>query len=252
LPVVAGAWLSWELHGDPDAMRRLTEPFLPEAIEEMTPAIALMTYFDLLMIPIILLAVIHASKFVAGEKSKNTLQLIVTRPIKRWKIIIGKYAAFVFLFIPLMILSVLLMTISIEWIGVGWAEKEVFLGFATITVLYTLVYASIATLFSSLTKKSLSATLASFIFLIIWLTLDFLIMYLPENIAEMLEHVSLSHYANQILGYISDGVGAIFAVGGIPVDPSTQTFIYSSLIVLSLILIPILLAITALGRIELY
>ena len=252
IALLGGAWFSLEFKGEPELIKEFTQPFLPEPIEQMNPSIALMSFFDLLMFSIIIISVLYASKFIAGERSQRTLQLIITRPVKRWKLLVGKYISFVIIFIPLLILSVILMTLWIEFIEIGQADKGVFIGYIAAALIYALVYTSIATLLSTISKNTATAALGSLIFLVGWVIIDFLITYMPEETAEIIEHGSLSHHANQVLGYISDGEAAIFAAGGIPADPNTEAFLYSVTIISLLIILPIIIAIVTLNKTEIH
>ncbi|WP_236629418.1 ABC transporter permease [Methanonatronarchaeum thermophilum] len=202
------------------------------------------------MFSIIIISVLYASRFIAGEKTQKTLQLLVSRPVKRWKIIIGKYISFIVLFIPLLVGSVILMAIWIDIIDIGRSGWDVFFSYVAATMIYSFVYSSIATLFSTISKNTTTAALGSFIFLVGWVIIDFLTIYMPEETAEIIEHVSLAHHANEILGYISNGEAAIFAAGGIPADPGTQGFLYSLIVIITLIILPILLAVLVFNRME--
>lgn len=251
LPVVGGGWFAWEFHDNPEAVQAMTERFLPEPLTELSPEIAMMAYFDFLMFSIILIAVLHAARFVAGERETGTLQLVFTRPVHRRELVVGKFSAFLAIFIPLMVASILGMVIVLMFIGVGRPGFAVIGGYVAVTLVFTLVYAAIATLFSTLATRSTTAALGGFLFMILWVIVDFLTIYMPAEVADVLQQIALSHHANTILGYLTDGDAAIFAAGGIPENPGTVAAGGAVAAVIIAAAIPLALATVAIERIEL-
>lgn len=247
-PVVLNIWFSWMMYEDPSILEQMTAMF-PEPLTKVNPTICLMSFIDITTFPIALVAVLHSSDFIAGEKERGTLTLLISKPLRRWEIIIGKLVSFMVIFLPLLTLNFLVMTLSIIIIGIGIADFSIVAGYLAVILSYAIVYTSIAVLFSVLSKKSSMASLGTIIFLILWIILDFLTIYLPKNTADVLNNVSLSHHINIVLGYISGGKAGIFVKGGIPKDPNIGEFIYSfSVIVVILSILPILLSILIFER----
>jgi ABC-type transport system involved in multi-copper enzyme maturation permease subunit len=231
------------MYEDPTILQQMTAMF-PEPLTEVNPTICLMSYIDIITFPIALIAVLHSSDFIAGEKERGMLTLLVSKPLHRWEIIIGKLFSSMVIFIPLLSLNFLVMVLSFILIGIGVADLNILAGYLTVILLYAIVYTSIAVLFSVLSKRTSMASLATIIFLILWMILDFLTIYLPKNTANVLNNISLSHHVNIVLGFISGGEAGIFVKGGIPKDPNIGTFIYSfSMVILILSILPILLSV---------
>lgn len=248
LPLGMNIWFSWRMYEDPSILARMTF-MLPEPIQEVTPAICMMSYLDMTTFPIALVAVLHASDFIAGEKERGMLSLLVSKPLPRWELILGKFFSFVVILLPLLTLNLLLMAFSIDRIGIGMMENDVLVGYLLAMFFYGIVYTSITTLFSAVTKKASVASLSTIVFLILWMILDFMITYLPQSTREVLNLFSLSHYINIALGFISDGNAALFVKGGVPEDPTVGTFISSLFtLLLPLTFLPLFLSLVIFQR----
>lgn len=243
LPVVVNIWFSWMMYEDPSILQQMTAMF-PEPLTEINPTICLMSYIDITTLPILLIAVLHSSDFIAGENERGMLTLLISKPLHRWEIIIGKLFSFMIIFLPLLTLNFLVMVLSFILIGIGIADVNILVGYLAVILFYAIVYTSISIFFSVISKRSSMASLGTIIFLILWMTLDFLTIYLPKNTANVLNNISLSHRVNIVLGFISGGEAGIFVKGGIAKDPNIGTFIYSfSVILIILTIIPILLSV---------
>lgn len=247
LPVVFGAWLSYVLHEDPTPLIQMSAMF-PEPITEMTPAFSMLFFAHTSILSVTLFAIIHTSDFIAGEQSRGTLLLLSSKPLHRWEIILGKYLAFLVVFVPLLGLSAGSMSFSISAIGIGQVPTRIVLaGFVSLLAL-GLVYASISTLFSSMTKRKLTATLAAFIFMVVWFTLDTIIIYVPEKIADVLVMFSLSDYTGKILGYISGEEKMLSFVHRLITEVSFTDFLWSSIAIIVLTVIPVMVSMIILEK----
>jgi len=128
----------------------------------------MMVLMDVIGLPLVLIAVLQGADFIAGEQSRGTLLLFSTKPVHRREIILGKYLSFTVLFIPLIILSLGCYVLAIAAIEAGWTPARVFLGYLLYLSIIGMVYLSISTLFSSITRSPLIASLTALIFAVIW------------------------------------------------------------------------------------
>ena len=247
LPVVVGAGFSYAVHRDPSTLTTMTS-MLPEPITQVTPAICMMIYMDIATLSVVLVAILHSADFIAGEQARGTLQLLVSKPVRRWQIILGKYSSFLVIFIPLIFASVALMSLSLPLMGIGPVSLNVFLGYFAYLFAMGIVYISLATLFSAIARRTLTAVLATFILMIVWIMFDFIIIYLPESIANVLNNFSLSFYANNILGYISGGTAALFVVGGVPSQVLLSDYLQSWGVIFALLVLPVIVAMLVLQQ----
>jgi ABC-type transport system involved in multi-copper enzyme maturation permease subunit len=247
-PMIVNIWFSWMMYESPSILEQMTALF-PEPLTEINPMICLMSFIDIITFPIALVAVLHSSDFIAGERERGMLTLLISKPLNRWEIIIGKLFAFMVIFLPLLILNFLVMVLSIIFIGIGIASANIILGYLIVILSYAMVYTSIAILFSVLSEKSSMASLGTIIFLILWMILDFITIYLPINIANFLNNISLSYHIDIVLGFISGGEAGLFVKGGIASNPTIGAFIYSlSVIWIILTIIPIIISILIFER----
>jgi len=236
LPAVIGIWYSHMMYHHPSIIFKMTEGW----ITEVTPRICIMVYLDVAPLPVALTAIINASDFVAGERKRGMLQLLVSKPLGRWEIIMGKYLSFLFIFLTLIFLKLSFFNIALKYLGIGLVENRVFLSYVVALILTGVVYTSISTLFSTLMSSTLAAILAGFLLLIAWYIFDWMILYLPLSTSNILEKFSLSYYIDNIIGYISDGKAALFLGGGIPSKVSTGLLLKSLVVALGcLTLVPV-------------
>ncbi len=204
IPVGLVAWLVRVLYDNPSALARVGAAY-PEPIIAVTPVIALMLFVCSFVTFPALISIIHAGNFIAGDQEKGVLLLLASKPLKRWKIIAAKYLSFLVTFVPLILASLGLMYL-LTWVtGIGRAQGEVFWGFFVWILTLVIVYTSIATLFSSMMRRPMEAILATLIIFMVWITVDFIMVYLPANIADVLSLFTVSYYAQTFSSYISGG-----------------------------------------------
>jgi len=189
-------------------------------ITEVTPKTCMMVYLDVAVLPIALTAIINASDFIAGERTRGMLQLLASKPLGRWEIVVGKYLSFIWIFLALIFLKLSIFNVALKLLGIGLVENKIFLSYVVALVLTGIVYTSIATLSSTLMRSTLAAILAGFLLLIAWYIFDWMILYLPLSTSDILEKFSLSYYIDNIIGYISKGEAALFLRGGISSEAS--------------------------------
>ncbi len=81
-----------------------------------------------LFIPLLVLAI--GSDLVSGERSSGTIKMLLTRPVRRWKILLAKLIALIF-YISLTMLSTLVLCYAISGVffGYGGWQLPVFTGF---------------------------------------------------------------------------------------------------------------------------
>ncbi|GMR18967.1 MAG: hypothetical protein BMS9Abin34_090 [Patescibacteria group bacterium] len=245
LPVVLMAVVV-NIFNTPSGLERISALY-PEPIIALTAAFAMMFYICAAAgLSFTLVAIIHSGNFVAGEQTSGTLSLLVSKPIRRWKIIIGKYLAFLAILIPLILLAVGSMALLVYAMGIGAVSGKVFLGFLVTAVGIGAVYTSIGTLFSSMTKNSLMAILGAFIFMLGWFMFDFIIVYLPENIANVIKHGLVGYHTNTISAYISGGEATLKMMHA-PGEGLTA-FFGSLIFILLLVIVPVVASVVVLQK----
>ncbi|WP_025692038.1 ABC transporter permease [Paenibacillus zanthoxyli] len=81
-----------------------------------------------LFIPLMIMAV--ASDIVSGERTTGTIKMLLTRPVKRWKVLMSKMIALL-MFVSLIIVSAFLVSYLISGLAFGYSgfNAPVFTGF---------------------------------------------------------------------------------------------------------------------------
>lgn len=81
-----------------------------------------------LFIPLLIMAV--ASDLVSGERTAGTIKMLLTRPVRRWKILFSKMTALI-MFVSLIVLSTFLLSYLISGLAFGYKgfDVPVFTGF---------------------------------------------------------------------------------------------------------------------------
>lgn len=243
LPGVIGIWFSNMMYHNPSIIFKMTGGW----ITQVTPKICIMVYLDVAPLPIALAAIINASDFITGERKRGMLQLLVSKPVGRSEIIMGKYLSFLSIFLILIFFKLIIFNITLNFLGIGLVENRIFLSYVVALVFTGIVYTSISTLFSTLMDSTLAAILAGFLLLIAWYIFDWMILYLPLSTSNILEKFSLSYYINNIIGYISNGEAALF-LGGFSSKVSPKFFFKSLIVISGLILVPIVVSMIVLHR----
>ncbi|MBN2098078.1 MAG: ABC transporter permease [Dehalococcoidia bacterium] len=115
---------------------------------------------------IVISAAMFAGDAVCGEFEKKTSLLIFPTPQRRSSIFVGKYAAAVMATFLVVSLYYVVLTLQIGQLF-GWGEIPGALGKSFLTALiYSVAAVSVAFLISSLLKRSMSATIVSFLALL--------------------------------------------------------------------------------------
>ena len=243
LPAAVGLWFSYMMHQDPSIISRMTGGW----VNHVTPRVCMLVYLDVAPLPVALTAIINASDFIAGERKRGMLQLLLSKPVHWAEVVMGKYLSFLLIFSTLVFLKMVVFNIGLELLGIGLVEKTVFLSYVVALLLIGVVYVSILTLFSALMVSPLAAILTGFLLLIAWYVFDWMLLYLPLSVSNILEKFSLLYYINNIISHISNGEASLF-LGGFSSEVPSSSFFKSFMIVLGFILIPLIASIVILQR----
>ncbi len=160
----------------------------------------LLPFFSILNIILFFISPALTMKLLADEKNTGTLELILTKPVSDFQLILGKYfAAFILILTALGLTLIYYITVaSVGPIDHG-ATIMGYLG----AILMSASYISIGLFASSLTNNQIiSFLLALFIGLFLVL-FNFLAQYLPGFLKDLFSYLSLtSHYESLTRGVI--------------------------------------------------
>ncbi len=141
-----------------------------------------------------LLALLFSFDLISGEKQKATLKLVLSNPIQRTKLLIGKYIG-ALLVLALVIVASFLVAYSIYLTRAPVPlAPDTWISLALIlltTILYGAVFIAIGLLISALTQKVPSSLIVC---LIVWV---FLVLVLPSAIGFMSSELGFSEDARE-------------------------------------------------------
>lgn len=118
-------WMSVEIQRLQYYLDRNVDPRSPNAV---TFVIGFIDNAISLFIPLLVMAI--ASDLVSGERSTGTIKMLLTRPVRRWKILTSKLLALI-LFVSLIVLSTVAIAYAVSGLvfGYGGWTMPIFVGF---------------------------------------------------------------------------------------------------------------------------
>jgi len=125
-------------------------------------------------LPAQILVILLASELLAGEYENETFKLLITKPVKKSEIVLGKWLAFFVSMVLINLLPVLLLALLICLVYGGYWDAffaifsyDLWVGELTVVIGLTVV-GTFTLLLSSLLSKSLYAALTSFVIILLY------------------------------------------------------------------------------------
>lgn len=139
-------------------------------------------------------------RLISEEKKGGTLELLVTKPIMEYEIVVGKFlATWMLFFVTLLPTLVYFLTISF----LGKVDMGPIVGGYIGLMLVGGVFLSLGVLGSSLTENQIVAFIVSFLIVFVLFIFDKILMYFPGSIATILEYLAVDyHFSNIARGVI--------------------------------------------------
>jgi Cu-processing system permease protein len=81
----------------------------------------------------IMLTIFAAIDTISGEISTHTIQSIVTKPIRRWEVMVGKYIGYAVMIVPYLAFLMGGLALSL-WVGVGYLSPNLLLAFLLLSL----------------------------------------------------------------------------------------------------------------------
>jgi ABC-2 type transport system permease protein len=139
-------------------------------------------------------------RLLAEEMKSGTLELLATRPVRDYEIVIGKFLA-AWLLVTFSLAPTLLYLITLMVLGrpdVG----PVISGYLGL-ILMGGVYCAIGVFASSLTENQIIAFIVGFLMVLALFLADKVLMYLPVGVASTVEFLAIdTHFSNIARGVI--------------------------------------------------
>jgi len=162
--------------------------------EHLRDLVGSMLFLTLFIIPMLTMGLF------AQERASGTMELLMTRPVRDWEVVVGKFLATVSLFASVIIISMSYPAILEAVAKVDWAMiLAAYLGL----LLAASAFAAIGIFASSLTSNQIAAAIiAVFMLLFLWLigTLSYSV---SQSLGDVLKHLSvLENYQDFSKGII--------------------------------------------------
>ena len=160
----------------------------------------LRTVFEMTPFLLLFFAPAITMRLISEEKKAGTLELLITKPVKEYQIITGKFlAAWALYFFTL--LPTLCYYITVSFIG-NLDIGPVVGGYLGL-MLVGAVFLAVSVFGSSITENQVVAFIISFLIVFSLFMLDKVLFYLPGNLASVFEYISVDyHFSNIARGVI--------------------------------------------------
>ena len=168
------------------------------------------------IIPFILIFFIPAitMRTFAEEKKTGTIELLLTKPITDFDIIIGKFLS-TLTFAALAFAPTIIYVISLTFLGpidIG-AIISAYIGL----ILMCGIYVSIGLFASSLTENQVVAFIVCFLIVFALFMLNKILVYMPTGIVSILEYIGTDYHYGSISRGVIDSRDIIYYLSGITI-----------------------------------
>ncbi len=156
---------------------------MPQAqTEHLRDLIGSMLFLTLFIIPMLTMGLF------AQERASGTMELLMTRPVRDWEVVVGKFLATVSLFASVIIISMSYPAILEVVAKVDWAM--ILTGYLGL-LLAGAAFAALGTFASSLTSNQIAAAIiAVFMLLFLWLV-GALSYSVSQSLGDVFKHLSV-------------------------------------------------------------
>lgn len=154
------------------------------------------------LVPLVFLFVVPAitMRLLSEEKKSGTIELLTTKPLHDYEIVLGKFlAAWALIGTALLLTLIYYLTIA----SLGAIDNGPVVGGYLGLMLTAGVYVGIGLFASSLTENQVVAFIVGFVFVLILFMLDKVLIYVPESLASIVEFLGIDyHFGNIARGVI--------------------------------------------------
>ncbi len=140
-----------------------------------------MVFITLMMAPVLTMSLL------ALERGRGTLELLMTRPVGDWAIVLGKYLAAVGLYVGMLLVTLLFPLMMSVGGEMDWGS--IFSGYLGL-LCAGLAFMAIGMFGSSITADQIAAALASFFILLVFWLLSFAGQFVPASLGAVFNHMS--------------------------------------------------------------
>ncbi len=151
-------------------------------------------------------------RLISEEKKSGTLELLVTKPVREYEIILGKFlSAWALFFFTMLPTLCYYFTVA----SIGDLDLGVVAGGYIGLLLLGAVFLSVSLFCSSLTENQINAVIVSFAFVFALYFIDKVLIYLPSSLASVFEFISVDYHFSNIARGVIDSRDIIYYVSSI-------------------------------------
>ncbi len=153
-------------------------------------------------VPLVFLFVVPAvtMRLLAEEKKAGTIELLTTKPLHDWEIVIGKFLA-AWALISIALLPTLIYYITVAFLG-DIDNGPVIGGYLGL-LLMAGVYVAVGLLASSLTENQIVAFIIGLLMMFAFYMMDKVLIFVPDFMTSVVEYLGIDfHFANIARGVI--------------------------------------------------
>lgn len=154
-------------------------------------------------VPPVFLFVVPAltMRLVAEEKKVGTLELLTTKPLEDWEIILGKFFA-AWALIAIALVPTLLYYLTISLLGV--VDHGTVIGGYLGLLLMAGVYVAIGLFASTLTENQIVAFIISFLIIALLYWFDKILLFVPGFLTSIVEYLGIDYHFGSIARGVID------------------------------------------------
>ena len=172
----------------------------------------LRTVFEMTPFLLLFFAPAMTMRLLSEEKKSGTLELLITKPIKEYEIITGKFlAAWALYFFTLLPTICYYITLTI----IGSLDTGAVVGGYIGLLFVGAVFIAISVFGSSVTENQVVAFIVSLFIVFILFMLDKVLIYVPASIGNVLEYLSINYHFSNIARGVIDSRDIVYYLSAI-------------------------------------
>lgn len=163
------------------------------------------------LVPVVFLFVVPAitMRLLSEEKKSGTIELLTTKPLHDYEIVLGKFfAGWALVGVALLLTLVYYVTIA----ALGKIDNGPVIGGYLGLMLTAGVFVAIGLFASSLTENQVVAFIIGFVFVFILFMLDKVLMYVPSYLTSVVEFLGIDYHFGNIARGVIDSRDVIYFV----------------------------------------
>jgi ABC-2 type transport system permease protein len=173
---------------------------------------SLRTIFETTPFLLLFFAPAITMRLISEEKKSGTLELLLTKPVKEYEIITGKFlAAWVLYFFTLLPTFSYYITVSL----LGTLDVGPVIGGYLGLLFVGAVFLAIGVFGSSITENQVVGFIVSFLIVFVLFMLDKILFYVPSYLASTLEYLSIDYHFSNIARGVIDTRDLLYYISAI-------------------------------------